>query len=38
MERAEKMGYPVMIKATAGGGGKGMRIVNRKEDFVSAVE
>ena len=35
MQRAQKMGYPVMIKATAGGGGKGMRIVTRKEDFVS---
>ncbi|CAH1001603.1 Biotin carboxylase [Neolewinella maritima] len=34
IERAEKMGYPVMIKATAGGGGKGMRIVTRREDFV----
>ncbi len=30
---AEKIKYPVIIKATAGGGGKGMRIVTKKEDF-----
>jgi len=30
---AEEMGYPVMAKATAGGGGKGMRAVWKKEDF-----
>lgn len=31
----EKMGYPVMIKASAGGGGKGMRIAHNKESLVS---
>ncbi|MGP1501291.1 MAG: acetyl-CoA carboxylase biotin carboxylase subunit [Bergeyella cardium] len=30
---AEKIGYPIMIKATAGGGGKGMRAVWKKEDL-----
>jgi len=33
MKIAEKIGYPVMIKATAGGGGKGMRAIWKKEDF-----
>jgi acetyl-CoA carboxylase biotin carboxylase subunit len=35
---AESAGYPVLIKAAAGGGGKGMRIVHRKEDLKSSVE
>ncbi len=30
---AEKIGYPVLLKASAGGGGKGMRIVNSKDVF-----
>jgi 3-methylcrotonyl-CoA carboxylase alpha subunit len=34
---AEAIGYPVLIKASAGGGGKGMRIVERREDFASAL-
>jgi len=35
-ELAHKMGYPVMLKATAGGGGKGMRAVWQKEDLKNA--
>ncbi|WP_374570952.1 biotin carboxylase N-terminal domain-containing protein [Phenylobacterium sp.] len=34
---AEAIGYPVLIKAVAGGGGKGMRRVNRPEDFAAAL-
>ncbi len=33
----EKVGLPVVIKATAGGGGKGMRVVTRIEDLTSAL-
>lgn len=33
---AKSMGYPVMLKAVAGGGGKGMRKVDKEEDFISA--
>ena len=33
LEVAEKIGYPVMIKATAGGGGKGMRAIWSKEEL-----
>jgi acetyl-CoA carboxylase biotin carboxylase subunit len=33
---AQKMGFPVMLKATAGGGGKGMRKVESEADFISA--
>lgn len=32
-EEADKIGYPVLIKAVRGGGGKGMRIVKSKEEF-----
>mmetsp|Transcript_20663 Transcript_20663/g.31581 ORF Transcript_20663/g.31581 Transcript_20663/m.31581 type:complete len:686 (-) Transcript_20663:19-2076(-) len=35
---ADKIGYPVLIKAWMGGGGKGMKIVHDKKDFVAAVE
>jgi acetyl-CoA carboxylase biotin carboxylase subunit len=35
--RAEETGYPLMVKAAAGGGGKGMRIVERPEDFLESV-
>jgi len=34
---AEATGYPVLIKATAGGGGKGMKIVERAADFAAAL-
>lgn len=33
---ADYCGYPVMVKAAAGGGGRGMRIVRRKEDLLDA--
>lgn len=36
--RAAEIGYPVLIKARAGGGGKGMRRVERQEDFAAALE
>jgi len=35
---AERIGYPVMLKAAAGGGGKGMRLVHRPQDLKSALE
>ncbi len=34
---ADKIGYPIILKATAGGGGKGMRIVNNPDDFESQM-
>ncbi|GAB4383577.1 ATP-binding protein [Albidovulum sp.] len=35
---AEAIGWPVLIKAVAGGGGKGMRLVERAADFLPALE
>ncbi|MFV5425443.1 acetyl/propionyl/methylcrotonyl-CoA carboxylase subunit alpha [Acinetobacter towneri] len=36
-QQADSIGYPVLIKASAGGGGKGMRLVERSEDFLSSL-
>ncbi|MDE2584123.1 MAG: acetyl/propionyl/methylcrotonyl-CoA carboxylase subunit alpha, partial [Betaproteobacteria bacterium] len=35
--QADAIGYPVLIKAAAGGGGKGMRLVERGDDFIAAL-
>lgn len=35
---AKEIGYPVIVKASAGGGGKGMKVANNKEELVSAIE
>src|SRR5687768_208956 len=35
---AARIGYPVMLKATAGGGGKGMRLVHKEEELAGALE
>ncbi|MCM3738770.1 acetyl-CoA carboxylase biotin carboxylase subunit [Oceanobacillus luteolus] len=36
-EVAEKIGYPVIIKATAGGGGKGIRVARNEEDLIKGI-
>ncbi|MCJ0761748.1 acetyl-CoA carboxylase biotin carboxylase subunit [Variovorax terrae] len=36
-KEADRIGYPVLIKASAGGGGKGMRAVDKAEDFDAAL-
>ena len=37
-QEAARIGYPVMIKAAAGGGGRGMRRVDQAEDFAAALQ
>jgi acetyl-CoA carboxylase biotin carboxylase subunit len=38
IEIAKKIGYPVIIKAVAGGGGRGMRVVHREEDLAKSLQ
>jgi propionyl-CoA carboxylase alpha chain len=35
---ADRLGYPLLVKASAGGGGKGMRLVRKGEELASAIE
>ncbi len=37
-EAGQRIGYPLLVKASAGGGGKGMRIAARPEDLAAAIE
>ena len=37
-QQADNIGYPVLIKASAGGGGKGMRIVEQSRDFIDLLD
>jgi 3-methylcrotonyl-CoA carboxylase alpha subunit len=36
-KQANALGYPVLLKASAGGGGKGIRVIERPEDFAAAL-
>lgn len=38
LQAAQKIGFPIIIKATAGGGGRGMRVVNKAEDLGRAFQ
>ncbi len=37
LQEADSTGYPLLIKAVAGGGGRGLRVVERREDFSAAL-
>ena len=37
IELAEKIGYPVIIKATAGGGGRGIRVAKTEEELIKGI-
>src|ERR1043165_2641872 len=37
-KEADRIGYPVLIKASAGGGGKGMRAVDKADDFMASLQ
>lgn len=37
-EIAERVGYPVIVKATAGGGGRGLRVVHNADELVNAID
>jgi acetyl-CoA carboxylase biotin carboxylase subunit len=38
IEITKNIGYPVIVKASAGGGGKGMRVVNSEDELISSIE
>ena len=38
IEAARKIGYPVIVKATAGGGGRGMRIANNEDELTASLD
>ncbi len=38
VKAADEAGYPVLIKAAAGGGGKGMRVVNKRDELPAAID
>lgn len=38
LEEAKKIGFPVLVKAVRGGGGKGMRIAQNEEEFLDKLE
>ena len=38
LDAADQIGYPVLVKAAGGGGGKGMRIVRQRDELVKAIE